>query len=89
MSNTEDKQKTIKAKEFLGEVISLKNPKTAIVSVMHITRHPIYKKATQRHKRFAVHLDGVECKVGDKVKIQETRPISKTKHFKLIEIVKL
>lgn len=67
-----------------GKVVSVKNAKTVIVSVTHEFRHPLYKKAVKRMKRFAAERGGKEVAVGDMVKIMETRPISKTKHFKIV-----
>lgn len=62
--------------------------KTVIVSVMHEFRHPLYKKATKRMQRYAVHNEKTALSVGDTVKIAETKPISKTKHFKIVEKLK-
>ncbi len=67
-----------------GKVVSVKNAKTVIVSVMHEFRDPLYKKAVKRMKRFAVHNEGKTPAVGDMVKIVETKPISKTKHYKIV-----
>ncbi|KKW11211.1 MAG: 30S ribosomal protein S17 [Candidatus Gottesmanbacteria bacterium GW2011_GWB1_49_7] len=67
-----------------GKVVSLSGTKTVIVSVVHNFRHPLYKKAVKRMKRFAVHNEGKELAVGDVVKIVETRPISKNKHYKIV-----
>lgn len=67
-----------------GKVVSMSSDKTVIVSVTHQFRHPLYKKAVNRMKRFAVDSSGKTLAVGDKVKIAETRPISRHKHFKVI-----
>lgn len=67
-----------------GKVVSVKNVKTVIVSVIHEFRHPLYKKAVKRMKRFAVESGDKIFTVGDKVKIVETRPISKSKHYKIV-----
>jgi small subunit ribosomal protein S17 len=68
-----------------GKVESVKNTKTAIVSVMHEFRHPLYKKAVKRTRRFAVHNEKTELAVGDTVHIKETKPVSKTKHYIVVE----
>jgi small subunit ribosomal protein S17 len=68
----------------IGKVESVKNTKTVIVSVMHEFRHPLYKKAVKRHRRFAVHNESKTLAVGDTVTIVETRPISKSKHYKIV-----
>jgi len=67
-----------------GKVVSVKNAKTVIVSVTHEFRHPLYKKAVKRMKRFAVESGDKTLTVGDKVKIVGTRPISKSKHYKIL-----
>lgn len=68
-----------------GVVLSAKTPKTVIVAVESSHRHPLYKKAVRKTKHFAVHNETLTLSVGDKVSIGETRPITKTKHFKVLE----
>ena len=75
-------------KERQGVVISDKMDKTITVAVDRIVAHPLYKKVVRRTKKFHAHDEENTCKVGDLVRIQETRPLSKTKCWKLIEIVK-
>lgn len=70
-----------KQKEFIGTVISTSMKDTVVVEVEHMKRHPLYKKSVKRTKHFTAHAKGAEVSVGDLVKIGETRPISKTKHF--------
>lgn len=72
-------------KQFIGTVVSTKMEKTVVVEVTRNWKHPLYKKVVKRTKRFPVHVEGMEVKVQDKVVIQETRPISKTVHFKVVE----
>jgi small subunit ribosomal protein S17 len=74
-------------KTFIGKVISCKTAKTAIVLVETRRRHPLYKKVVKTKKKYHVH-DEFGVKEGDKVKIQECRPISKTKKWKTVEIIK-
>jgi small subunit ribosomal protein S17 len=72
----------------VGKVISDKMDKTIVVEVEYLKKHRIYKKAIRRHTKFKAHDENNEAKVGDVVRIEESRPYSKEKHFRLIEIVK-
>ena len=72
------------AKIFSGTVISDKMKDTIVVSVERYEKHPRYAKFIKRCKKFKVHDLGNIAKIGDKVQIMETRPISKDKHFRLI-----
>jgi small subunit ribosomal protein S17 len=75
-------------KERVGLVTSQAMDKTITVSVTRLVEHPLYKKATKLTKKFKAHDKENACKVGDLVRIRETRPLSKTKRWRLIEIVK-
>lgn len=70
----------------VGKVVSNKMDKTAVVAVERMTRHPLYGKIIKRTKKYKVHDENNECSVGDKVKIMETRPISKGKRWRLVEV---
>ena len=70
-----------------GNVVSNKMDKSIVVSVERRVKHPIYKKFFKKTKRFHVHDEKNECNVGDTVKIMETRPLSKTKRWRLVEVV--
>lgn len=59
--------------------------KTVTVEVEHEYRHPLYKKSMSRAKRFACHNESLALSVGDTVKIAETKPISRRKHFRIVE----
>lgn len=59
--------------------------KTVVVSVPHIWRHPLYKKAITRTKRYACHNETLTLAVGERVRIEETRPQSRQKHFRVVE----
>src|SRR5437867_1987297 len=74
-------------KERLGEVISSKMAKTIIVRVERRFPHPKYKKVVTGYKKFYAHDEKSEAKVGDRVRIQETRPLSKMKRWRLMEVV--
>ena len=73
----------------VGVVIGNKMKKTVTVLVERQVRHPLYKKTIKRKKKFLVHDEYEKCKVGDVVKIVETRPISKRKKWRIQEIVGL
>lgn len=70
-----------------GEVIRTSMDSTAVVEMVWKQRHRLYRKQMRRVTRFYVHDPQNQCRVGDTVRIQETRPISKTKHWRLLEIL--
>ena len=70
-----------------GIVVSDKMDKTVVVSVIEKYKHPLYKKTIKRVKRFKAHDEENECGVGDKVRIVETRKLSKDKNWRVAEIV--
>ena len=74
-------------KERVGLVVSDAPEKTVTVAVETLVRHPLYKKRVRRSKRFMVHDEGNEARVGDTVRIIETRPISERKRWRLANIV--
>jgi len=74
-------------KSRVGVVVSSSMDKTAVVSVERLVKHPFYKKYIKRTSKFKAHDNVNECQVGDKVKIIETRPLSKTKRWRVVEIV--
>ena len=74
-------------KRLIGKIISNKTPKTVVVKVERIKEHPRYKRRYKTHKHYKVHLEKGEYKVGDKVIIEECRPISKDKKWKVIKKV--
>src|SRR5262245_39278500 len=74
-------------KERTGEVISDKMDKTIIVRVERRFRHPKFKKVVTQYKKFYAHDEKREAKVGDRVLIAETRPLSKTKSWRLVQVV--
>jgi|ERR1043166_3098583 small subunit ribosomal protein S17 len=77
-----------KRKERLGEVISNKMAKTIIVRVERRFPHPKFRKVITGYKKFYAHDEKSEAKVGDRVRIEETRPLSKTKRWRLVEVVR-
>ncbi len=76
-----------KRRILTGTVVSTAMDKTISVLVERYEQHPKYKKRIKRSNKFAAHDEKSEAKVGDKVRIMETRPLSKTKKFRLLEIV--
>ena len=71
-----------------GEVVSTKMDKTIVVKTVKFKKHPLYKKLLRTHKNYKAHDEKKQAKDGDTVRIIETRPYSKEKRFKLLEIVK-
>ena len=74
-------------KERIGIVVSNKMDKTIVVAVERHEKHPIYGKFVKKTTKFVAQDDKNECGVGDTVRIMETRPLSKTKRWRLVEIV--
>ena len=72
-------------KILTGKVVSLKMIKTVVVMVERKFRHPVYHKVIVRHKKYKAHNEKLDLKLGDMVKIEETKPISKDKHFIVVE----
>ncbi len=70
-----------------GIVVSDKMDKTIVVAMRERVKHPLYGKIVNRTKKFKVHDENNECGIGDKVRVMETRPLSKDKHWRLVEIV--
>jgi len=70
-----------------GTVVSSSMDKTAVVSVVDRVRHPLYRKTLQRTKKLYVHDEANDLNVGDRVRVQETRPLSKTKRWRLVEVL--
>ncbi len=75
-------------KTRVGEVVSDKMDKTVVVAVTRLVRHPLYGRFVKKTSKFKVHDENNECQTGDVVKIMETRPISKDKRWRLVEVTK-
>ena len=69
-----------------GVVVSDKMDKTVVVAIRERVKHPLYGKIVNRTKKFKVHDENNQCGVGDKVRVMETRPLSKDKHWRVIEM---
>ena len=74
-------------KTRVGKVVSDKMDKTIVVAVVDNVKHPLYNKIIKRTYKLKAHDENNECKVGDTVKVMETRPLSKDKRWRLVEIV--
>ena len=72
----------------VGRVVSDKMEKTVVVAVDYLKPHPLYRKIIRKTNKFHAHDEQNECRTGDLVRIGETRPLSKTKRWEVIEIVK-
>ena len=75
-------------KELIGLIVSDKMDKSVVVRVERFVQHKVYKKYIKRYKKYHAHDEKNECRIGDEVKIIETRPLSRHKRFRVTEIVK-
>lgn len=89
-SKAQDGQNAVKVRhqQKVGVVISNKMQKTIVVSVESLKKHRIYKRTYKQTKHFHAHDETNTCQIGDMVRIEETRPLSKTKRWRLVEIIK-
>ena len=71
----------------VGVVVSDKMEKTAVIAVERLVKHPVYKKFNKRTSKFKAHDAQNECQIRDLVKIMETRPLSKTKRWRVVEVL--
>jgi len=78
---------TEKRKVIYGKVVSDKMDKTIVVAVENKYRHPLYGKSITKTKKYKAHDEENQCRIGDKVKLSETRPLSKDKRWRLVEII--
>ena len=74
-------------KTRVGKVVSNKMDKTIVVAIEDRVKHPLYKKIVDRTYKLKAHDENNECNIGDRVKVRETRPLSKDKRWRLVEIV--
>ena len=74
-------------KTVVGKVVSNKMDKTIVVAVEDSEKHKLYNKIVKRTVRFKAHDENNECNIGDRVKVMETRPLSKDKRWRLVEII--
>jgi small subunit ribosomal protein S17 len=71
----------------VGRVVSDKMEKTVVVAVDYLKPHPLYRKIIRKTNKFHAHDEENTCRVGDMVRIEESRPLSKTKHWRVLEVV--
>ncbi len=71
----------------IGKVVSDKMDKTIVVALVDNVKHPLYGKILKRTYKLKAHDENNECKIGDRVKVMETRPLSKDKRWRLVEVV--
>ena len=74
-------------KTRVGRVVSDKMDKTVVVAIIDNVKHPLYKKIVKRTVRLKAHDENNACKVGDRVEVMETRPLSKDKRWRVVEII--
>ena len=74
-------------KERIGVVVSNKMDKTIVVAIEDHVKHPLYKKIVKKTYKLKAHDENNECNIGDKVKVMETRPLSKDKRWRVVEII--
>ena len=84
---TEEKVEKTLGHTLTGVVVSDKMDKTIVVAVEDHVKHPLYKKIVKRTYKLKAHDENNECNIGDTVKVMETRPLSKDKRWRLVEIV--
>lgn len=78
---------TAKRREWVGRVISNKMNKTVVVAVERSVIHPMYRKILRRVTKLKAHDEQNTCRIGDRVRMIETRPISKDKHWRVVEVL--
>ena len=74
-------------KTNVGKVVSNRMYKTAVVAIQDSVKHPLYNKIIKRTVKLKVHDENNECNIGDRVRVMETRPLSKEKRWRLVEII--
>ena len=74
-------------KTEVGRVVSNKMDKTVVVAIEDSVKHPLYKKVIKRTVKLKAHDENNECSIGDRVRVMETRPLSKEKRWRLVEII--
>lgn len=84
---TEETGSTGRRKQRKGIVVSDKMDKSVVVAVMRVRRHPLYKKTVRSTKKYLAHSPNNDVHTGDRVLIEETRPLSKRKHWRVLEVL--
>ena len=76
-----------RTRELVGKVVSDKMDKTIVVAVVDNVKHPLYNKIIKRTRKLKAHDEENTCKIGDRVRVMETRPLSKDKRWRLVEVI--
>jgi small subunit ribosomal protein S17 len=79
--------RAVKKREWVGRVLSNKMNKTVVVAVERSVIHPVYRKVLRRVTKMKAHDELNVCRIGDQVRMVETRPISKEKHWRVVEVI--
>jgi small subunit ribosomal protein S17 len=87
MAQAQTTEKTVIRKQKVGRVVSNKMNKTVVVAVDYLRPHPIYRKTVRQTHKFYAHDEENRCQIGDTVRIEETRPLSKLKRWRVVEIM--
>ena len=77
-----------KRKMTEGVVVSDKMDKTVVIQVQTLVKHPLYGKVMKRTKKYKIHDENNECRIGDIIRAMETRPLSKDKRWRLVEVIR-
>lgn len=80
-------ERTISRKTRVGTVVSDRMEKTVVIKVDRMAKHSLYGKPVLRSKKFMAHDEEETCRIGDKIRIEETRPLSRHKRWKVVEII--
>jgi small subunit ribosomal protein S17 len=86
-TTTTKKKPEARRKVRMGKVVSDRMDKTVVVSIERLVKHPTYGRYVRRRKKFKVHDEKNECRVGDIIRFQETRPLSKDKRWRFLEFI--
>jgi small subunit ribosomal protein S17 len=79
--------RTISRKTRVGTVVSDRMSKTVVIKVDRMAKHPLYGKPVLRSKKFMAHDEDETCRIGDRIRIEETRPLSRHKRWRVVEII--
>jgi small subunit ribosomal protein S17 len=87
MTQAQTPEKTVIRKQKVGRVVSNKMDKTVVVAVNYLRPHPLYRKTVRQTNKFYAHDEDNRCQIGDTVRIEETRPLSKLKRWRVVEVL--
>ena len=87
MAQAQGTERAVIRKQKVGRVVSNKMDKTVVVAVDYLRPHPIYRKTVRKTHKFYAHDEDNSCRIGDTVRIEETRPLSKQKRWRVVEVL--